>query len=426
VTDLRGEGDLSVVDDFYAELKRIRRRPDPQFSLLSPEEVADVLARCRTLRWLEPELAHAMTHAMATVLDRVLDRVRPRVVLSFPIDRYVKDVLARLAEARGAPYMELTAAAVPAAAMLIQRGRLLEDDFEPPSENVDEAIALLAAPNFVPSYVPRRSRYNALKFVRTLGYFRARALAFRIISRIKRDPLNLHYLDAQPFLGHKCRWRDIRVVRMCEPDWRRHLQHVAPSRRVLFGLQLFPEASIDYWIDNLDLVANEALVVEAAQAYAGSGYLVLVKDHPLQFGFRRTQLLEQLRAIPNVVIVPYEVGGNELLDLCAVNFTCTGTLGLQAALLGKVAVGTDSYYTNDDDFVIFRKRSEIPGLPARSESCDLGAVALRARQERIVRKLLRGSFEGDFFSFRDFDPRRPEGALQLAHALGNRLDRLIP
>jgi hypothetical protein len=172
---------------------------------------------------------------------------------------------------------------------------------------------------------------------------------------------------------------------MCEPDWRRHLQHVAPSRRVLFGLQLFPEASIDYWIDNLDLVANEALVVEAAQAYAGSGYLVLVKDHPLQFGFRRTQLLEQLRAIPNVVIVPYEVGGNELLDLCAVNFTCTGTLGLQAALLGKVAVGTDSYYTNDDDFVIFRKRSEIPGLPARSESRDLDLT--RAFNEHHVHRV---------------------------------------
>jgi hypothetical protein len=367
-----------------------------------------------------------MTHAMATVLDRVLERVRPRVVLSFPIDRYVKDVLARLAEARGSPYMELTAAAVPAAAMLIRRGRLLEDDFDPPPAKVDEAISVLAAPTFTPSYVPRRSQYNAWKFVRTLGYFRARALAFRMIGLVERDPLNLHYLDAQPFLGHKCRWRDIRVVQLCDPDWRRHLQNFAPNRRVLFGLQLFPEASIDYWIDNIDLVANEALVVEAARAYAGSGYLVLVKDHPLQFGFRRTELLDELREIPNVVIVPYDVTGNELLDLCGVNFTCTGTLGLQAALLGKVAVGTDSYYTNDNDFVIFRERGDVPGLPARSESMGLEPASLRARQERIIRKLLRGSFEGDFFSFRNFDPSRAEPALQLAQALGKRLNRLIP
>ena len=40
--------------------------------------------------------------------------------------------------------------------------------------------------------------------------------------------------------------------------------------------------------------------------------------------------------------------------------------------------------------------------------------------------LLRGSFAGDFFSFKNFDADRPApGALALSHALGQRLDQLI-
>ena len=42
-----------------------------------------------------------MIEAMAVSLDRVLDRVKPRVVISFPIDRYVKHVLKLLADSRG-------------------------------------------------------------------------------------------------------------------------------------------------------------------------------------------------------------------------------------------------------------------------------------------------------------------------------------
>ena len=93
VSDLRGDGDVSVVDDFYAELRRLRRQDDPDSGMLSQAEVEDVVARCRVLRWLEPRLACAMAHAMTIAMDRVLERERPRVVASFPIDRYVSDVL---------------------------------------------------------------------------------------------------------------------------------------------------------------------------------------------------------------------------------------------------------------------------------------------------------------------------------------------
>ena len=426
VTDMRGEGDISVVDDFYRQLRRSNYRPDPAFSLLTGAQKADVIARCRTLRWLDKDLAHAMIEAMAVSLDQVLERVKPRVVISFPIDRYVKHVLKLLANSRGVQYLEVTASVLPSMSMLMRDGRLVQVGDEPAEEDVETYVRELAAPSFAPSYVPRVATYTKTRFIRTLGYFRARAIAFRLISRIERDPLNLHYLDAQPILGHKCRWKDIRIVGLCDPNWRQRLECVPRESRALFGLQLFPEASIDYWIGNVDLIDHENLVVRAARAFCEAGFTVVVKDHPLQFGFRQTELIDRLRALPRVIMVPYDVTGNEVLGLCGVNFTFTGTMGLQAALLGTKSVVTESYFSNERDFIVFKTRDEIDKLPDRVIRTELSDAPLEQRQHRIIGQLLRGSFDGDFFSFKRFrsDNRSPP-ANRLARALGTRLDQLI-
>ncbi|HYH42454.1 MAG TPA: alpha/beta hydrolase family protein [Burkholderiales bacterium] len=424
VTDLRGEGEICIVDDFYAELGPLRAKESPRSPHLTDAEVEDVIARCRALRWLDSRLARAMAHAVAIAFDRVLERTRPRLVLSLPIDRYVTDVLERLARKRGIRYFELTASPFPDMSMLLERGALVRLPDPPAPEVLEARMQELSSPAFVPSYVRGRTKYNHVKFVRTMGYFQARGLAFRAIGWAKRDPLNLHYLDAQPFLGHKCRWKDIRVLDMCDYQWRDKLSAFPIEKRVFLGMQLFPEASIDYWLQNRALIDHENLIVQAVSVFSKAGYLVLVKDHPLQFGFRHTDVLERLLAMPNVVFVPYDVSGNELLSLVKVNFTCTGTLGLQAALAGLTSIVTESYYANDRDFVLFREPSELSGLPERIEKFPPDG-SLEARRRNIIEPLLRGSFEADFFTFRNFDRKRSEeGPRALAGALGHRLDLL--
>lgn len=425
VTDLRGEGDISVVDDFYRELKRLRKMEKPDSGLMTESETLEIIARCRLLRWLDVKLSAAMVHAMAIAFDRVLDRFRPAVVLSFPIDRYVSDVLARRAAARGVPYLELTAAVFSGMSMLLHRGKLLQSPCTPDASLIETKRKEIASPVFVPSYVSEQLVFNRFKFIRTLAYFKARAIAFKLISWIKRDPLNLHYMDSQQFLGHKCRWKDIRVVNLVDRHWRNKLDGFDQEKRIFFGLQLFPEASIDYWIQPLELIDHENLVVEAVQAFSEAGYLVLVKDHPLQFGFRHTDLIQRMLLIKNVVLVPYEVPGNELVSISGVNFTCTGTLGLQSALAGKKSVVTDSYYSNEEDFIVFRSRDEIHSLPARVESKSFSSP-LEIRQQRIVEHLMKGSFDGDIFTFKGFDKSSPSEKISvLAKSLRQQIINIV-
>lgn len=425
VSDLRGEGDYNLVDPFYQAYRRHYRAGAPGSALVAPEVVETVIARCRLLRWLPRRRATAMALAMAEACDAVLDAVQPQAIVSWPIDRYVMDVLEHRANARGIPYFEVTASAIASMSMLLYRGRLITAPEEPDPETVAARVREIANPLFTPAYVQRQQRYTALRWLKTFSYFKLRGLAFWLISLLKQDRLNLHYMDAQSFLGHKPRLSDLRILGLLDQDWQARIAGYPREKRLFLALQLFPEASIDYWIDDLGLVDHENMLVEAAQAFSAAGYCVIVKDHPLQFGFRQCQLIDRLKALPGVVMVPYEVSGNALLAECGVTFTCTGTLGMQAALLGLKAITTETYFTTPDDFILLRHRNEVAALPARVEATP-SVADLPARQRRIIAHLLRGSFAGEFMSFKGYgtgsaDPRVPA----LGAALGTRIAGLL-
>jgi len=425
VSDIRGAADRDVVDDFNSEYARQYKLCDVQLQAFSDSELKDIIARCRLLRWLPPKQARTMVAAMEFAFSRVLDEVRPQVVLSFPIDRYVSDVLERLARHRNIPYVELTASLVSGMCMLMHRGRLIRTLGAPNEEVLAEQIRIIASPKFTPSYVQTSARYTRLRWLRTFCYFKVRGWGFRLISWLKRDPRSLHYLDAQSFLAHKPRLRDLHTLDLIDWHWRETLLAFPKSKRVFFGLQLFPEASIDYWLANIELIDYENLLVRAAKAFSAHGYLILVKDHPSQFGFRQHELIERLKAIQNVVFLPYEVSGNEVVSLVGTNFTLTGTLGLQSALLGLTSIVSPAYYATPDDFLRFDDPAEIESLPVRAQSwsCD---ADLATRQRRILSNLLEGSFEGDFFSFRGFRRSAPVASAKvLAENLGQQLRIVI-
>jgi hypothetical protein len=425
LSDLRGEGDRNLIEPFYAAYRRLRRSGAAETEIFSRDEIDDIIGRCRVLRWLASEKATAMVLAMGEAIDAVLDEVRPVAATSWPIDRYIIDILERLCARRGIPYYELTASAAPGMAMLLHRGRLVAREQEPDSAAIDETVRELADPLFTPAYVRNQASFRPARWLKIFGYFRLRSWAFRTIGMLRRDPLNCHYLDAQSFLGHKPRLSDIRVMSMLDSDWRARIEAFPRERRLLIGLQLFPEASIDYWVRERSLIDYEDVIVEVAQAFGRAGFIIVVKDHPLQFGFRQMGLLKRLAANPAVVMVPYHVSGNELLSVVGVNFTLTGTLGLQAALLGLTSVTAPTYYTTKEDFVLLERRADIVDLPR--QVLEAGPTDLRTRQRRIVSKLLRGSFPGDFFSFRAFDESAAGGQVaQLGAALGDAMTALGP
>jgi capsule polysaccharide modification protein KpsS len=196
---------------------------------------------------------------------------------------------------------------------------------------------------------------------------------------------------------------------------------------VFLGLQLFPEASMDYWLESQAMLAHDDVLVRYCEVLGRAGYRIFVKDHPLQFGFRQRELFERLAKLPGVVLVPYDVPANLLIGKCAVSVTFTGTIGFQAALAGLISVATEPYYATGQHFVHIRDTNEIDGLAerlARWHSPDDLATTRRA----IMRHLASISVEGDYFGWRKFDPDNEAlraSVEPLARSLNAHLPRFI-
>jgi len=422
VSDLRGEGDWSLVDDFY----RFYRKDDAAAAAVDrfgEDGCADIIARCRVLRSLDRDRARRMVGAMTQAIEVAFDQLDPDLVISFTIDRYVMDVMDRVARRRGADFLEMTTSIIPNEVIFMRRGRLIPL-WEPDEARIAAAASVLSSSTFAPSYVRDAKRFSALKFWKVFGYFALRGAYFNLLRIMRRDPENLHYLDALKRLKHKVRVGDVAVLDLFDADWQRKAAAVPKERKVFLGLQLFPEASMDYWLSDLAMVQHDNAVLRYCEVLGAAGYRILIKDHPLQFGFRQRELMQGLAKMPSVIMVPYDVPATLLLAECGVSVTFTGTIGFQAALAGNCSVVSDPYYATEQHYIHVRDFAEIDGVADAVRNWQPPADLERARLD-IVRPLAQASVPGDYFTWRGFD-RDNAAARAAAQPLVDSLNTYLP
>ncbi|UPJ44576.1 hypothetical protein IVB40_11400 [Bradyrhizobium sp. 40] len=401
LSDLRDDGDHSLVDDFYRFVDR-GDAAAAAFDRFGQDGCADIILRCRVLRSLDRDVALRMIGGMTQAIEQAFDKLAPELVMTFTIDRYVMDVMERIARRRGIDFLEMTTSIIPDQVMLMRRGKPVWLR-EPSAEDIAAAVGQLCREDFAPAYVRDAKRFSLARFWRIFGYYALRGAYFNIWRFIKRDRYNCHYLDALKRLKHKVRMRDVAVVGLLDHGWDKRLAGVERERRVFVGLQLFPEASMDYWLESQGMLAHDDVLVRYCEVLGRAGYRIFVKDHPLQFGFRQRELLERLAKLPAVVLVPYDVPANLLIGKCAVSVTFTGTIGFQAALAGLISVATEPYYATEQHFLHVRDTSEIDGLAERLAKWQ-PPDDLAATRRAIMRHLASISVEGDYFGWRKFDP----------------------
>lgn len=391
VSDLK-DADICITPAFYKTMNDARAG---QLALdaFGSEGCAEIIARCRFLRVFDPDMAHRMIGAMWRAIDEAVERYAPDVLLSCVVDRYSLDIFERVLRKRGVRYVGLAISPVPDQIMFMAKGEYLPV-CEPSDQEIEDAIATLTPPHFLPSYVGTQS-FGLKRFARLYGYFTLRWLTFEVLQLWERNPFEHRYRSTRdPASGFRIRLRDWEVVRQVNPRWRERFDATPRERRIFLGLQVVPEAAIDQWVQDLGLIRHEEVFERAATVLTAAGYQVFVKDHPSQFGFRQIEHVRRLTAIPGVTFVPYEVPGRTLTDNCHATLTLTGTVGLQAALSGRGAiVSSDTYYAFPGRFILLNTREDIETLPQALRAFTPPAD-LHQDRRMVVRHLLRSSVPG--------------------------------
>ena len=391
---------------------------------LGDDGCADIIGRCRLLRILDRDLALRMIGAMWLTIEELLDQERPDLFLCFVVDRYILDLFQRALVKRDVRYVGLAIGVLPDTFMFMARGEYIPVR-EPTDAEIDDAVAALAQPEFVPDYA-RAQRFGIARFLALYLRFTARWAVFEAARLIRRRPYDYRYLTARsPASGFRVRLRDWGITRYFRDDWRQRLDETPFERRVFIALSVNPEAAIEYWLHDRAMVDYASVLERLARVLGAAGFGLFVKDHPNQFGFRQVELYSALARFPAVTFVPYDVPGQWLIDRCRATFTWTGTVGLQAAMAGRSAIiDASAYYFVRELFIALSRPEDIDDLPARLEKF-IPPLLVEGARRALARHFLRSSVPGSYLSWRRFSADDPE-AVEHAETLVVSLNRYLP
>jgi hypothetical protein len=135
------------------------------------------------------------------------------------------------------------------------------------------------------------------------------------------------------------------------------------SPYALFGLHRQPESSIDVWAPYF---SNQLWVVELLARSLPPSHKLLVKIHKSDTANYSREQLERMRSFPGVELVAPFVDTRRFIENTDLLFTIQGTIGLEAALLGKPVI-----VLGDSPVAIFPSTSpigaitDLPGLVRR-------------------------------------------------------------
>jgi hypothetical protein len=343
VTDGRSAGAAETRQRFYARLGSVARDPG-----LTADREINVLSRCRYLRNLPRQLAIDMIRAMSSVLTEELDTFLPGVVLSHMVDDYVTHLLAELSRLRGIVYVGYAYSYFPGKIQVTRYdGGEPHDMREPSDDEVRRTLEQISLRTFRQNYL-QKDTYSRARHLKAMLRYRVKQIVFAYRAKVEKDPLHVHY-GCLPYVVERRHWSDFPVPSDFHADWRQKIQSDSPNSNdrpiVYFPLGYFPEATIDYWIEDRSFLSYESAVLRIC-AVLGEHFRVVVKEHLHMLGGRSPVFYRALRDTPGVISVPPLEFSNDVLGMCNIVLMGAGSIGVEAFIRGKpiASVCSRSYW----------------------------------------------------------------------------------
>jgi hypothetical protein len=332
ITDGRSKGVADTRARFYARLGKVSAQPG-----WSDDDEADVIARCRYLRHLDRGRALGMLRAMASVLAEEIERVAPVAVLSHMVDDYVTHLMAELSRRRGLVFVGYAYSYFPGKVQVTRYGGGEPHNLrDPPDDEVRGTLDLISARTFRQDYL-QKDTYTRRRHLVAMLRYRVKQVVFALRARRDRDPLHVHY-GCLPYVVERRHWSDFPSPSDFHPDWRERVKSSAPERPLAYlPLGYFPEATIDYWIEEKAILDYENVVLKICELL-GREFRVVVKEHLHMLGARDPRFYRALRDTPGVVSVPPAEFSNDVLAMSDVVLLGAGSVGVEAYLRGKPIV----------------------------------------------------------------------------------------
>lgn len=354
----------------------------------STTEDADVMARCRLMRAIDEREALLHLYSMRQAIGSALDKHKPDIVLTETVDSFIIDVLQLECRKREIPCVGLVTVFVNGCYRVSIRGEYVKSrDVSAPE--VKRALDEINTDEYLPSFVVKdrnNLRRSALrKWLRNL----IKIPYFFFKLRLSGDRYNNHYW--QSLIVSKQWASAIPVVDPGSEDWELRI-HENSNNVIYLPLQMFPEATIDYWCNSQDVIDYENVVVELIRKHPDLTFLV--KEHPNVAGYRSSSFYRRIQSFPNVVFCPTAIPSNKLQDAYSAVLVWTGTVGFESAIRGKpvLCMSQPYYFPDNADFLLVSMNTTSEAIIDYIGSHEGGKS--EQYKELLVHHLLNGCLPG--------------------------------
>jgi UDP:flavonoid glycosyltransferase YjiC (YdhE family) len=333
LSDGRCEGVADTRARFYELLGKAGRLEG-----FSDEDELDVIERCRYLRGLPRSRATQMLRSMAQTVSEAMTRINPAVVLSHMVDDYVTHLAAEIARRRGIVFVGYAYSYFPGKIQVTQYANGVPlNGREPADDEVAQTLELISERTFRQNYLQPET-YTRRAHLKAMIRYRAKKVVFRYRAWRDHDPLHMHY-SCLPFIVERRHWRDFPKSTDFHVDWRTQVKSEAAEDRpvIYFPLGYFPEATIDYWMEDRRILDYQNFVLGACRVL-GQRFQVVVKEHLHMLGARSPEFYRAIRDTSGVVSVPPLEFSNDVVELSDVVLMGAGSVGVESFIRGKPVV----------------------------------------------------------------------------------------
>jgi hypothetical protein len=303
------------------------------------ERERDIILRCRLLRAIPMPTALKHLRAAWLAMGEMLDREGPDLILSETIDSYVMDALYFQAVERGIQFLGLVPNFISGYFRISARGEY-NSSRKVSAEEVTSVLDRLLQKSYRPDFIKNS---DSKLIVYALGRWLRNAIKipYFLIKRLNRlERFNYHnwatLIVARDWF---CWFPSFRVGCV---DWDARIGN--SGRPIIYiPLQMIPEATVDYWCDDLAAVDYDSYLISLVQ-HLSADFTLLIKEHPNVLGYRNAKLYRLLQNNTAVVFAPTSVNSNELIEAADAILVWTGSVGFEAAIRGKPVLTTCKPY----------------------------------------------------------------------------------
>ena len=358
---------------------------------LSSKDVDDFILRCRLLRNIKRSEALKHLIAMYMAIDKILLKEKPTHVTFQTVDSYITDLIRLISKRRKIKCICVVGTFVNNHFRISSRGE------KTLNKKKNKYISKLLPKFLKESYIPDYSKNSIRKPLLTKykQWFRnlVGSFYFPIKRYLSNDFYNYHYWHNEIICKQYLSF--FPPGDLGDINWEMKLKYKKkPS--LYIPLQKYPEATIDYWCEDLELVKYyeflEKLIKKLHKHFS-----LFIKEHPDVIAFRPKSFYSKITKDKRITLIPTNINSNSIINKIDGVVIWTGTVGFDSLIRGKAVFGLATpFFANGKRFMKINLKTKIKKMIDHLNYCKKNKI-LNSEQRKsfdfVAKQLYKGKYK---------------------------------